>query len=156
MAADARAAGEYAPPAYEQGLPLFEAEKYKALRRNVPGFPPIDSVPPLRSRDAVRLLQWHAPGRVLGRFPDTPQLRRDAVIASDLVELDRAVKLLQATVSTAWATDSLVHEVESARPISFYLDLPGTPEWIPITQQPGVHALSSHGGPFVSASSSAG
>jgi hypothetical protein len=154
MAADVAAAREYAPPTYERGLPIFGAVTYEALRRHIPEFPPIELVAPLRSRDAIRLLQWHAPGRVLGRFPDPPRLRREAVLASDLGELDRAVDALEATVAGAWENDRPLREVENGNAKCFYLDLPGTPAWAPITEEIGVFSLYSREGPFVSATSS--
>ena len=131
MATDDAAAREYAPPAYAHGLPIFGSEIYEAIRRQLPEFPPIASVPPLRSRDAIRLLQWHAPARVLGCFPDPPKLQREAVLASNLGELDHAVKAFEVTLDDAWENDRPLREVQNARAVSFYLDLPGTTEWGP-------------------------
>jgi hypothetical protein len=89
---------------------------------------------------------------VLGRFPDAPRLRREAVMASDFGELDRAVNALETTLHDAWENDRPLREVEIVRPISFYLAVSGTPEWGPITDKPGAFSLSSYEGPFVSAS----
>jgi hypothetical protein len=132
-----------------RGLPIFDHERYEELRRRIRGFPPAGGVPSLHSRDAMRLLQRFAPGRVLGPFPDPPRLRRSLLLASDFGDLEQATDALEATVSDAWSNDRQLRDVASARAVTFYLDLPGTPDWSPVAEAPGVFSLCSREGPFV-------
>jgi hypothetical protein len=132
---DGTGAREYAPPRFPTGLPLFPPDQYEVLRQLAPGFPALDAVPLLRSRAAVRLLQSEAPGRVLGRFPETPRLdRRDLFIASEPDELSDATAKLEALIENAWAADEAVQLGEGSTPVTFYLDLPGTPAWTPFAR----------------------
>ncbi len=131
MESDPNGASEFAPPFFERGMPYFRPEKYGELRGRAPGFPALENIPRLRSRDAVRVLQMDAPGRVLGQFPARPSVRADSLIASDTGDLPRDLEALQAGLAEAWELDLPLAEIRGASPVSFFVDIAGTPRWTP-------------------------
>jgi hypothetical protein len=149
MAADDFDAREYRPPDSWPAWPVFGAEEYLRLRALVPELSESELIPPLRSRTAARLLQHDAPGRALGHFPDAPRLRRDLVVSSGYGDVAAQVASLESTLADAWTNDSLVSVVEAGEPVTFYLDLPGTPGWDPLASARGAFRISSKSGPFV-------
>jgi hypothetical protein len=125
-----------APPLYVQtrGAPLFLDPVLSQLHRVAPGIS-VDSLPPMTHSEAVRLLQWEAPGEVLGRFPDTPVLRREVVLAAHPVDADAGCEALNAFL-TRKESEVVGLAPAGAAAVTFYLDLPGTPEWQPLAQEP--------------------
>jgi len=126
---------EYQPPAYlaGKGIPFFSVSAWDLLGTIHPDLPTIGMIPPLDSREAARLCQRSAPGRILGEFPSEPELHRDALLAATERELE----------TEAEAIDSFLHEHFDARcpmkplpstvkplPIELWIDLPGSPGWI--------------------------
>lgn len=126
---------EFGPPRYfeERGVPIFEPEPAKALAEAV-GVT-LDEVRPLESRDVAHLLQWAAPGQILGVAPAAPQVRREDVLAATSGDCDDALKHLDELLAAAIASETgvmLEEPPDGAEPISFFLDLPGHPEWTPL------------------------
>jgi hypothetical protein len=127
---------DYAPPPYvaTKGIPMCSAAAYGSLRDACVGLLGQEQLPRLNGRDLLRALQWEAPMRMLGRFPDVPQVRRDLVLASsdgdaaDLVA--RLVRLLHEVGEMRSAT--LRPALGNERAVTLYIDGPGTPEWAPI------------------------
>jgi hypothetical protein len=149
MAADDFGAREYRPPSSWPSWPVFDARLYSEARALIPELPEPAAIPALGSRTAIRLLQFDAPGRALGRFPDPPSLRRELIVASSSGEIPDRVASLEAVIAEAWTNDSPVIAADAPEPVVLYLDLPGTPEWCPLASEPGVFGISSRGGPFV-------
>jgi hypothetical protein len=142
MRVHAEASREYAPPRYEHGLPIFSAERYQVLREFAPEFPKPEDISLLRSREAIGLLQLDAPGRVLGLFPEQPAVRHDALLCSEPLQLSDGAALLEAVLASAWAVDEPVELANATIPITFRLDVPGTPAWSPIARTPLALTLS--------------
>jgi hypothetical protein len=64
-----------------EGALVLKEARYRELRDLVPGFPSEASLPALTGKEAARLLQWEAPGRVLGSFPEPVALDRTRLTA---------------------------------------------------------------------------
>ena len=125
---------EYRPPSFlsRRGAPVFKPEAWEHLRTIRADLPAAIELPVLDSREAARLCQWSAPGRVLGEFPSEPQLHRPSVIAVTEGELATEADAVDRCLSQSYAAGRPVEEVPSSistRPIEFWLDLPGTPGW---------------------------
>jgi len=125
---------EYRPPLFlsRRGAPVFNPEAWDHLRTIRADLPAADELPVLDSREAARLYQWCAPGRVLGEFPLGPRLHRPAVIAVTEGDLAAEADAVDRCLSQSYTARRPVEEVPSnipARPIEFWLDLPGTPGW---------------------------
>ncbi len=133
---------EYAPPPYlvERGVLLLGQDNYRVLGGMVERAPSLSAVAPLNGRDAARVVQWEAPGGVLGRMPDPVQPRAEEFLAFEgdlgkeggLQLLDEAIRQLEGT--TAVRLRSL--QPQDA-PVMAYLDLPRAPGWSPIVRVPG-------------------
>lgn len=125
---------EYSPPSFlrTRGAPVFSAPAWDRLRALHGGLPDARALPQINSREAARLCQWSAPGRVLGTFPDDPRTRRDLLIAvtdGDLgAEAECVDQCLRDHYEGVQAME-LVPQYISMAPIEFWLDLPGTPSW---------------------------
>jgi hypothetical protein len=125
---------EYGPPAFLQsrGVPVFSAPAWDRLRALHSRLPDAGTLPPINSRDAARLCQWSAPGRVLGTFPAVPRTRRDLLIAvteGDLgAEAECVDQCLRDHYEGRQAMELVPQQIPVA-PIEFWLDLPGTPSW---------------------------
>jgi hypothetical protein len=127
-----------APAGYlrSRGVPLFAGASLARLQSIVPSLS-VEAMPRLRVWEAARLLQWEAPGNVLGRFPEAPVLRKEIVLASHPGERTDRCRDLDRLLAGVERSDLAVDVSPSASTvISFYLDLPGTPEWQPIAQSP--------------------
>ena len=125
---------EYGPPSFlnRRGAPVFNPEAWNHLRTICADLPPAVALPELNSREVARLWQCSAPGRVLGEFPSEPRLHRSSVIAVTEGDLAAEADAVDRCLSQSYAAQRRVEEVPSsipARPIEFWLDLPGTPAW---------------------------
>jgi len=129
---------EYSPPQYlsSRGAPLFSPDAYQRMRAQAPAFPSIDNIKSIIASEAVRLIQWHAPLGILGRFPHQPKLRRDAILAVSEGELDEECERVQQFVDNNVGSSSGLSVVDASgvAPIEFYLDGPGFPAWRPVAR----------------------
>jgi hypothetical protein len=125
---------EYRPPSFMQrkGVPVFSSASWERLRALHGGLPSCDDLTWINSREAARVCQWCAPGRLLGEYPLEPRMRRDLLVA--VTEGDLAVEAsvvdmclqahFEAVRPMAFVSGDVV-----PRPIEFWLDLPGTAGW---------------------------
>ncbi len=127
-------ASEFGPPAYlrKRGAPIFSAAIWEELRSLHSDLPACADLPGIDSREAARMWQLSAPGRELGEYPLEPRLRRDrldTVTAGDLAAVaDRVDACLRAHFEVV-RTMVFVPDCAAVRPIEFWCELPGTPNW---------------------------
>jgi hypothetical protein len=130
---------EYSPPTYlsTTGVPLFSPVSYTILRSAVPAFPEIEAIKPLTAAEAVRLIQWQAPLRVLGRFPEVPQISRRAILAVTDGQLDEHCDRLQQFIDNHVDSTVVLTAVDQSGilPVEFHLNGPGYPSWCPIASR---------------------
>jgi hypothetical protein len=125
---------EYRPPSIleSRGPLIFGAQAWDRLRGLHGGLPDVHALRQINSREAARLCQWSAPGRVLGIFPAMPRIRREALAAvtqGDLTAEAECVDQCLRDYCERTQVMELVPEPLSVAPIEFWLDLPGTPGW---------------------------
>ncbi len=111
-------------PSWGARIPALET-----LQRALPA---VAAAPPLTQRDVALLLQWTAPGKLLGSPPSVPCLRREDVLAVSSGDREQGMAALEDLLSTAISAAREVElsaPPEGAQPIAFFLDLPGHPEW---------------------------
>jgi len=129
---------EFSPPEYlsSRGTPLFALDTYQRMRDQAPAFPSIDNIQSITAAEAVRLIQWHAPLRVLGSFPHQPQLIRDAILAVSNGDVDDQCNGVQRFIdyNVGSSAELSVVDGSSAEPIEFHLDGPGFPAWRPVAR----------------------
>lgn len=138
MASDALEEAERTPPAFmsRRGALLLRPSALAVVREAVPDFPAPDDLPPLSGRDAAQTIQWEAPRRALGRFPDPPALRSGAVAAVDMGALPERSEQLGKILDAAWQSPSPVSASPRGQTITFFLDAQGIPDWSPIALAP--------------------
>ncbi len=125
---------QYAPPGFlaTRGAPIFPLSVWAELRRLRNDVPELSDLPPLNSREAVQLLQWTAPRRMLGTFPEQPHLDRGGVLAVTDGDVEAEVQAVNVTLTDYFSRPDPLVVVPSATVwsrIEFWLDLPGEPGW---------------------------
>lgn len=125
---------EYRPPLFleSKGAPVFSARVWEQLRGLHRGLPACDDLPPINCREAARLCQWSAPGRLLGEYPLQPRVRRELIVAVTEGSLAAAADDIDACLQehfVAIRPMALLPGDVEIRPIQFWLDLAGTPGW---------------------------
>lgn len=124
------------PPAYMTAkpgiVPLFRPALYDDLRRRTSTLPDRNEIPPIRVGEMLRLVQAVASVEVLGRFGETPALRRELILAvrdRDVIEeLDLVAGFIDRNLSENAAMVP-VAPGEGFQVIEFYLDAPQFPAW---------------------------
>ena len=86
------------------------------------------------------MLQWGAPGHVLGQPGERRELQAELLVAVTPGLLDEAIR--QLTAELAAPDGPLPLPSPDVLPIRFYVDLAGTPEWVPLgRERDGRHIL---------------
>jgi hypothetical protein len=145
MLEDEQGRSEYAPPKYvsTDGVPAFMPNVFAKLSALCWGLPALEQLRPLTGRDLVRALQWDAPLRCLGRFPEAPQLVRDAMLAAsdgDPKDVSGELASLLASLMKVDAVELRPCEPDE-RVVSLFLDGPGCPEWPVLARSLGGQVL---------------
>jgi hypothetical protein len=145
MAESARDAHDYRPPAcFARGIPLFGKGVAAALR----GLPALREPPALRTHELIRAMQWTAPARVFGTFPDDVRLRRDHVLAVSSGERETRLQELERLLEEGLRdTDGVtLRELEpNDESVVFWPDAPGHPAWSPLVLTDGKPTLHLDG-----------
>lgn len=125
---------EYGPPYFvsQRGSAFLRGGALSVLASRVPFFADPQRWPALTLRESVLLLQWNAPSRVLGEFPDKPRLREEAISATSHGAGREAYDALGAAIETS-SGDSRPARLVFGEPVFFYLDQAGCPDWTPLT-----------------------
>ena len=109
----------------------------------------------LTDRDVALLLQWMAPRDLLGVAPAAPRVRREDVLAVTLGGRDQTLDYLDDLLAAAIGSHAEVvikNPVDGSEPVSFFLDLPGHPEWSPLASTDDRLELALEGLPAASPS----
>ena len=127
---------ELRPPAFviNRGALAIRGAALSSLRAAVISFPDIQALPRLSGAEVSRILQWDAPGRVLGAFPAAPKLDLASLIASEGGDLATLAADLQRLLALAAGSQRAVALVPIANCVTLFLDLPGTPAWSPLAR----------------------
>ncbi len=135
--------GEYRPPSYikTQGLPLFTRDVYAQLRKSVGDLPDFDALTPLTCAEVALLVQLEAPAQVLGKFPDSPKIGRDLIVAVSEGELSEETALLEDTISSFMLDKGAARVETGVEARTFYLDIQPVAEWQPLANVQGTTGL---------------
>lgn len=126
-------AAEYGPPYFvsKRGSAFLRGAALAALASRVPFFADPQRWPSMTMRESALLLQWDAPTRVLGEFPDKPRLREELLAAASHGTGREAYDALGMAIEAA-SGDSRPVSLVSGEPVFFYLDQAGFPDWTPL------------------------
>lgn len=152
MNAGAWESTQYRPPPFiaSRGAPCFTAVAWSQLATLAANLPPLPTIQQLDSREAAWLLQWSAPGNVLGTYPARPKLRREAILAVAEGDLAQVADAADAMLTEWCEKPSLVEPVDAgADLVEFYLDVLGAPAWTPIAKGRDTLYLLVAGGPAI-------
>jgi hypothetical protein len=124
---------EYAPPAYmlTQGLPIFSAAVYDELRRKTGTFPDRSSIRPCTSLDALDILQFTAPGSVLGKLGSAAVLQSDWIVAVTDGDLSQELESFSELIGAVQKGEENLHSMRPERLVEFHLDILNFPSWRP-------------------------
>lgn len=126
-------ANEYQPPEYMRtnGFPTFSAEDYAELRRETARFPAARSVNKCNSLETLDLLQFLAPGRILGDLGSPAKLQPHSILAVTKGELGQEIDVLNKLILSAQKGEDGLCSERPARVVEFLVDRPGFPTWRP-------------------------
>jgi hypothetical protein len=134
---------EYGSPHFmrKRGVPLLRGQALQDLRGRLPELARLDRWPSLTIREAALLVQWEAPSRVLGQFPDAPTLREDMIAAVSHGAGHEACTALNELLRSA-ASDERPAVPIPGEPVTFYLEQGGHPEWQCLTVEGETYRLA--------------
>ena len=134
---------EYQPPYFisKLGSALIQGSALAMLATRVPFLADADRWPPVTMRDCVRLLQWEAPARALGAFPDRPKLREELFAAASHGTGREAYDALEKTIAAS-LDDARPARLVVGESVSFYLDEARYPAWEPLTFDGSAYRLA--------------
>jgi hypothetical protein len=106
---------EYAPPAYmwTQGLPIFSADVYDELRRE------------------IGTLQFTAPGGVLGKPGSAAVLQSEWIVAVTEGDLSQEIETFSELIRAVQKGEENLHSMRPERLVEFHLDILNFPSWRP-------------------------
>jgi hypothetical protein len=134
---------EYAPPYFvsTRGSAFIKGPALAMLAARVPFFADPDRWPPLTMRDSVRLLQWNAPARALGQFPERPRLREELIATASHGTGREAFDALEAAIAAS-GDDVRPVKLVAGESVFFYLEDAGHLTWEPLTFDGGRYRLA--------------
>jgi hypothetical protein len=118
------------PPAFiaQRGAPILAATIYREVQGICGGLPELDVLPALSGQELLMALQWAAPWRVLGRFPELPKVRREKIIAASPAEIEPALTALDGAVEAIRLAETVTIAPSDGPPQLFFFD-EKAPEW---------------------------
>jgi len=133
-------ASEYDPPYFTRtkGSMLLEAEKYEELRSLVKDLPTLSEVQKISSYEISRLLQWEAPFRMFGDYPNPITIKNDLLcttsLQSDEIAIDELKKIMNNFQSNK--VDIELSPISGGdEKISFFLEGTEFLEWVPMVKK---------------------
>ena len=111
---------------------VFSSTAYSDIKSRIPEFPTLSEVAPLTTSEAIAIIQTHAPLQVLGRFPETPRLNRETILAVTEGDTETETQLVQSFIDSCIQNESplaIGNANNQWAPIEFHLDGPGFPAW---------------------------
>jgi hypothetical protein len=114
---------------------------FDSLAARVPGLADLRRWPSLNLREAALLVQWEAPLRILGQFPNPPQLREELIAAASHGVGHEAHTALGDLLKRSLADERSAVPVPG-EPVTFYLDQAGSPEWQGLTFDGSMYRLA--------------
>lgn len=135
---------EYLPPHFmaHKGIPVMSAQHYAEVKISAPALPKYADLPLLNSQELGLALQWEAPGRLLGKFPQKISLRQNAIRAVDHGYLDEQLALLDNLLQQAIAQARPLKLVKGGKQIKFFLNFQGYNDWSPLAYIDNSYYLS--------------
>jgi hypothetical protein len=135
---------EYGPPdcINRKGAAFISGDALRALGTGAVAFRELDRWPWLTASEFSRIMQWEAPTRILGEFPAPPRLQREFVVALDPGQQEETMTVFDDLLARAFASTEPVTPVRGD-PVSFFLDLPGFVEWVPLAFDSGTALLAN-------------
>jgi hypothetical protein len=136
MAEGESAMTEHAPPRFigTRGALILRGLPLEWVRTKLSEFPDPRFLPALSGVEAARLLQWEAPGRLLGQFPGVPRVDRSRVIAADSGDTSLRAAEVDRLLSLYTSSREAVVSTVGAEPVTFFVDLSGIQEWRPVAE----------------------
>jgi len=131
---------EYDPPYFTRiiGSILLKNGKYEEFRNLVKGIPALSEVKKISSYEISRLLQWEAPFRMFGDYPNPITIKSDLLcttsLQSDEMAVDALVSLMNHFQSSKLDIDLIPISVEDEK-ISFFLEGTDFIEWVPMVKR---------------------
>lgn len=135
---------EYSPPKFMRtsGFPAFSESTYSELCESTGQFPAPGKVKQCSSKDALGLLQFAAPGGVLGPLGTKAVVCSELLIAVTEGELEDEVAALCDLVRLIEEDGGMRHTTQPERVVEFHLDLPSCPTWQPMGYLQGMPVLN--------------
>lgn len=135
-------ASEYCPPYFTRtkGSILLAQDHYRDLVSLLPKLPRTESVRAISSYEFARLLQWEAPFRVFGGYPEPIDFRRELLCTTSAADDADAVRRLLEIMRRFERDDirpKLMPINEADEKISFFLDASNFIEWKPLVRKAG-------------------
>lgn len=133
-------ASEYDPPYFTRvkGSILMDNQKYRELTGLISKLPNIETIKSASSYEIARLLQWEAPFRVLGDYPEPITFRHELLSTTSFPDDDKVVQELL-EVLRHFESDDIAPEltsiVENDEKFLFFLDAPNFVEWLPLVRK---------------------
>lgn len=135
-------ASEYCPPYFTRtkGSMLLAKDNYRDLVALLPKLPRAESIRPISPYELARLLQWEAPFRVFGEYPQPVDFRRELLCTTSAADDADAVRRLLELMRCLESGDirpELTPINEADEKVSFFLDASDFIEWQPLVRKSG-------------------
>ena len=130
---------ELRPPEYinKEGPIVWPVKEYRELIASTGAgkLPNLDEIGDFLWWEAIRLMQWIAPGNFLGKFPTDPEPDHERIVAVSGGQPDDRKSLLKTLIGKYRDSQSAVKirmAKESEKDLTFYHDGKGLLEWSPL------------------------
>lgn len=116
----------------KRGAVYLEKDQFEVAQSYLPDLPGFDCLEEIKNREIALLVQFEAPFRVLGEFPDPIQFRKDLYLATTSELEDGIIPKLEELMNAFYNSMSRAQRIGSEEDISIFLDGSDLVEWKPI------------------------